>query len=717
MNRLLLISILTASVFNQIFSQHDDSIRYQLAPITITATRIAESWIETPLAISQIDGADLNRLRGYGIDEALNGIPGVLGQSRYGNQDIRLTIRGFGARGAGERSNAGTSRGIRVLVDGFPETEPDGRTSFDLIDISSVGRIEVIRSNASSLWGNAAGGIVHITSNTAFQQPFVNINSSFGSFGFRKETFNIGAFVGSGRFYLNLSNTNFRGWRNHSSSTRALINTGIVSMLGEQTKLGVHLTATSNLFRIPGPLTAEQFNTNPQQAQEDTLKDGTTFTFRDERRFNRLGRIGINFSHDFDGEHGITSMVFINPKYLQRSERNTFRDFNRYHLGGNFIYRYGFTVNSNLKNIFLLGADEAYQDGSILFYSLDNGQRGSELKNNKREGANNFGIFVQDELLFKDYLSIAFGGRFDNVTYYSENFINQNIRGEKSFKRFTPKAGITYRFSPTHSIYANLGGGVEVPAGNETDPYLEGPDRLAAVNPLLDPIQSTTFELGTKHLIPLQNDNIVQSVVYDIALYTIIVKNDLVPYQAGKLYLSAGKTQRTGIEISLKTQLHSGLSIHSAFTYSHNEYEEYIIDSNYTDPKSPGQSFTLSGNKIAGVPDYFYKFGLNYVPKYLSYIYTEINLQGVSKYFADDVNSLNVPGYNIINAVVGFDNLKLFSDKLVLRGYIGINNITDKNYAASAYINPDVNKYGMPIYLEPGLPRNYTANLSVGWNF
>ncbi|MEO8333711.1 MAG: hypothetical protein ABI664_01980 [bacterium] len=42
-------------------------------------------------------------------------MPGLIAQSRYGTSDIRRIIRGYGARGAGDRSNAGTSRGIRVV--------------------------------------------------------------------------------------------------------------------------------------------------------------------------------------------------------------------------------------------------------------------------------------------------------------------------------------------------------------------------------------------------------------------------------------------------------------------------------------------------------------------------------------------------------------------------------------------------------------------------
>ena len=151
--------------------------------------------------------------------------------------------------------------------------------------------------------------------------------------------------------------------------------------------------------------------------------------------------------------------------------------------------------SSDIKNTFIAGLDEAYQDGAILFYSLSptNG-RGNTLRNNKREGANNFGAFVQNEINFNEKVSLIVGGRYDNVTYYSEDYLAPQFGlQEKSFTRFTPKAGITYRFSPVHSIYANLGGGVEVPAGNETDPAgTYGQDTVYLLNPLLEPIKSTT---------------------------------------------------------------------------------------------------------------------------------------------------------------------------------------------------------------------------------
>ena len=159
---LTLSAFAAGSVRAQVQAPRDSTVA--LAGVTVTATRSDASILRTPLAISKVTAPDLRTVNGYGIEDALSRIPGVIAQSRYGTSDVRLIIRGFGARGAGDRSNSGTTRGIRVLLDGFPETEPDGRTAFDQIDLAAAEAVEVVRSNASALWGNAAGGVVNILS-------------------------------------------------------------------------------------------------------------------------------------------------------------------------------------------------------------------------------------------------------------------------------------------------------------------------------------------------------------------------------------------------------------------------------------------------------------------------------------------------------------------------------------------------------------------------
>src|SRR5215216_1773209 len=367
-----------------------------LPTVTVTATRSPSLILSTPLAITKITGPTLRGVNGYGLEDALSLVPGVIAQSRYGTSDVRLIIRGFGARGAGDRSNSGTSRGVRVLLDGFPETEPDGRTAFDHIDLATAEAVEVVRSNASGLWGNAAGGVMNVLSTPQNRTPSYDFQPIYGGFGLQRYAFRASAPTGSGTAWFALTNSTFDGWRKHSDARRALLNAGVTGSVGDNSEIGVFLVAANNLMHIPGPLTQAQVNADPTQAHADYLS-------RDERRYNRLGRLGISVDHDFDAATSISSMIYVNPKYLQRSERNTFRDFTRYHIGGNIIGRKNLTLGSTVSH-FTAGVDEAYQDGSIQFYALAAGSTRGALTDNKGEGAQNLGFFLQEEFAVSDRL-------------------------------------------------------------------------------------------------------------------------------------------------------------------------------------------------------------------------------------------------------------------------------------------------------------------------
>jgi iron complex outermembrane receptor protein len=685
-----------------------DSTVYYLNQITVSATRYPSHIMQIPYAVTVLDKSQLRPSRGYGLNEVLSGVPGLLAQSRYGNQDVRLSIRGFGARGAGDRSNSGTSRGIKVLIDGIPETEPDGRTSFDLIDPNIAENIEVIRSNASALWGNASGGVINISTVPTAENPFIQASEMMGSFGLNNFLFRAATSLGTAKLYASFSNINFNGWRRHSQSSRSLMNLGILTKPDTGSILGVYIAAASDVFHIPGPLTLAQFDLDPGMSNP-------VYEARDERRFNRLGRIGVTFDHAIDESNSISAMAYVNPKYLQRSERGTFRDFTRYHTGGSLIYRNSTSLGGSIVNRFSVGADEAYQDGAILFYSLspENG-RGSTLRDNKREGANSFGAFLQNEAVFSGKLSLIIGGRYDNITYFNENFLaSTNNYQKKSFAKLTPKAGIVYRITPRQSIFANIGGGIEVPAGNETDPAgTYGQDTVYLINPLLEPIISTTFEAGTRHILP--TSGLISQAYYEISFYYIHIKNDIIPYRGGRFFFTAGKSHRTGLELSTTINFFKSLSLVGSLSYSINKYDDYKVDSVHYDLSRAGKFADYSGNKTAGVPDIFFSAGLMYYPEFILGLYLKIDLNGSGKYFADDANKTEVPAYNVMNASIGFEDLRI-SGHLSLKGWITVNNLWDLKYAASAFVNPDIVE-GRPVYLEPGLPRNLSVSLSVGFN-
>ena len=111
-----------------------------------------------PYAVGVLDRTAIQRgQQTVGIDEALNNIPGVVVSNRYNfSLDQRISIRGFGSR-----SNFGV-RGLKILLDGIPQTLPDGQSQLTNIDFADIERAEVLRGASSSLYGNASGGVISL---------------------------------------------------------------------------------------------------------------------------------------------------------------------------------------------------------------------------------------------------------------------------------------------------------------------------------------------------------------------------------------------------------------------------------------------------------------------------------------------------------------------------------------------------------------------------
>ena len=681
-----------------------------LPTVIVTATRSATSILNTPLAITKISSAELRSVNGAGLDEALSKVPGVIAQSRYGTSDVRLIIRGFGARGAGDRSNAGTSRGIRILLDGFPETEPDGRTAFDHIDLAAAQSVEVIRSNASSIWGNAAGGVVNVLTMPTSSVPALDFQPIFGGFGLNRYAVRASTPIAGGSTWLAFTNSNSDGWRKHSDARRSVLNAGAAGMIGENTRLGVYLAAANNLMHIPGPLTQAQFDADPSQANAE-------YVSRDERRYNRLGRLGVSLDHGFDSTLSLSSALYVNPKYLQRSERGTYRDFTRFHFGGNVIGRKDI-VTGDIRSRVTVGLDEAYQDGAILFYNLSaSNERGPTLSDNKGEGANNLGIFAQDDLTLSDQLSLLFGARYDRVAYYYRSFLQSAaVRYDsRTFEHVSPKLGINWRLDATSSVYANVGGGIEVPAGNETDPTPGAPRPAPLLNPLLDAINSTTYEMGYKAL-GLRVASLPMIAGVDVALYDTEVSNEIVPYNGGRYYQTAGKARRQGAELGVNAQTDGGIFANAAFTYSRNKYLEYVVDSAVifpTDPTKAGKRADYGGNKVVGVPDFVANVDIGTEVPGVRGLRLNGGMEHSGEYFADDANKVRVPAFTIFNVTADLRDPVVAANGWGVRGFITLHNVTDKKYVGSAFLNPDL-LAGAPAVYEPGMPRSVIVSLSVG---
>src|SRR5688572_3806671 len=190
-----------------------------LEEIVVTATMIERTLERVPAAVSVITEDDIQLGRQQlALDEALARVPGVFMQNRYNfAQDLRLSIRGFGAR-----AQFGI-RGIKVLVDGIPETLPDGQGSVDSIDLGATSQIEVIRGPSSSLYGNASGGVISLTSEGGGTEPYAQVRVAAGRYGFQKSQLKFGGETDRLNYLVSVSDQELEGYRAQSAYENKLL--------------------------------------------------------------------------------------------------------------------------------------------------------------------------------------------------------------------------------------------------------------------------------------------------------------------------------------------------------------------------------------------------------------------------------------------------------------------------------------------------------------
>ncbi len=166
----------------------------------------------TPAAVDVVghDAIDQGR-RKTQLNPALNRVPGVYANNGSNfAQNLRVSIRGFGAR------SAFGVRGVRVLVDGIPETLVDGQAQTDSIDLGAIDRMEVLRGPFSALYGNATGGVIDITTLAPGDGPLDEAEVAGGSNGYHRESLSSAHKYDKWGYAATVSRLEQKGYRQHS---------------------------------------------------------------------------------------------------------------------------------------------------------------------------------------------------------------------------------------------------------------------------------------------------------------------------------------------------------------------------------------------------------------------------------------------------------------------------------------------------------------------
>lgn len=657
-------------------AQEPDTTKVRQLP-EITVTRTPEPLERVPYAVGVLDRTDIQRGQPtIGMDEALNNLPGVVVSNRYNfSLDQRISIRGFGSR-----SNFGV-RGLKILLDGVPQTLPDGQSQLTNVDFADIARAEVLRGASSSLYGNASGGVISLRTEGAAPGPFaqrVRVHGGDGERqgdGFYKWQSWTSARSGSISGTLSVSQFKADGFRQHSAAEFRQLNAGADYAVSGSTLATLRLSlADSPRAQNPGALTRLEYDVNSDSAAANNIRRGAD---KDAQQYQlafglrHFDAAGNEFEATIFGLlRDLANPLAAAPFTGAPPTAGTYVAIDRA-VGG---VRAG--INRRLGAVqgsprLSAGVDlQRMRDDRGNFVS-DGGQRTATVLLDQREQVTEIGPFAQVQWSPQERLLLSAGARYDWVRFdLDDRFLADGDDSDaQTMAAVSGNLGASWSFGQQFVPYLNVSTSFETPTTTE---LVNKPDGSGGFNPDLGPQRAVNYEIGAR-------GQPVPNVSYSLALFLGRVTDAIVqgPEVGGRAFFrNAGKTHNDGAEVGLSVSPVGGLTLKGAYTYAHYRFAEYQL----------ADGTSLNGNRLPGVPEHFWRFGLR--TSLPAHFYLDADHTIATSVAADDANTPTL----VVGAwSAGVTNLRVGWDgevgQMEIAPFVGVNNLWDRRYVASVTLN------------------------------
>lgn len=651
-----------------------------LTPIEVTAPRLKRDWLTFPAPVAVIGKQTVQQGRQMlQLDQALSRVPGVFARNSTNfSQDLRVSIRGFGAR------SPWGIRGIQVLVDGIPATLTDGQSQVDVIDLGTIQRIEVLRGPFSALYGNATGGVIDIVTQTPDRDGNYAFEASVGSNGYSRASATAGKQYDQWGYIATITDLQLDGYREHSSVHKQLLTAKANVEIGTTGKLRFitrMLDAPST--EDPGGVTLQRAQTRPESARPANIH-------YDSRQSATQQTVGLVYTDQISTQQDYKARLFYTNRdyiqYLPYPDGAVVTYDRTYYGGGLQTTRDGQMFDMDVQ--WVAGTDFSVQNDDRQRYNNIAGEKGKRVFN-EDQTATSVGVFLQSVWAPSDRLEITTGLRYDWLEFDIDDrymtATNPDDSGRRSYTELSGNLGASYAWRPKQHVYANVATAFESPTFTE----FANPTGQGGFNPGIEPQTAINYEIGAKGVLG-------ERARYQISAFWINTEDELVVYQSGggrDFYENSGETRRRGIEASMEYFFTDHLTATVSYTYAEYEFVEFT--------NRKGQDF--SGNRLPGLPQQTLFAELAWQKEDVGF--AAISALWVDERYADNANEVQVPSYSVVNARVG----KVFhpgGQKLTVYG--GVNNLLDEFY----FSNIRINAYGGRYY-EPAPGRTVYVGLKL----
>ena len=652
-----------------IFSNVQDSIqKIDLDNVIVKSTKINSNKKEIPLSVSIKNFRDEKNYNSQSsFSDFTRNTPGLFTSSSNNfSQDLRISIRGFGAR------SAFGIRGIKLIVDGIPETTPDGQSQLDNLPLGLVSSVEILRGPNANLYGNSSGGVISINTLTKSSEKHYRYSGIFGAYQYQSLQRTRILDWNTSSLIIHYDKRRSNGYRDQSGYKSNILNLKYINDLDNKNKIVWQINYTDSPYAYDsGGLKLSEVENNRRQARKNNI-DYDTY-----EKVKHL-KTGVSWNHKRNENSFFDSYFFYQKRDFFTKLPFNFggiisldRDY--YGLGTKYTKRYAL---DNRNRTLVLGLDYLNQSDDRKRYKNDLGVKG-EITFDQIERFKSTGLYMLSQTSYDSGLLVRYGIRYDI------NIIRTDTSSSIMLDKLNPSIGLSYKVNSNDNIFFSFGTSFETPTLNELSNNPNG----GGLNENLKSSSSLNYEIGWRKA--------VSNLTLEAIAYVISSENEILPYELeqfpGKnFYQNVGSTSRYGVELNSQLSFKGG-RINLSYTLSKNKFEDFIIDNN-----------NLADNLIPGIPSQMLDLDLIFkLSRGRSLI---ISNRLIGERYADNANETLISSYNLLNIKY---SKEIFKKSEI---FLGVNNAFNQEY----FDNIRINAFGKRYY-EPAPKRNFYFGINLSF--
>lgn len=604
--------------------------------VVITADRFERQSDQTPIGVTVITARQIRESGARTLPEVLSREVGFTVRDNSGSPNRQIDLRGFGITG---------DQNTLVLVNGQRISENE-LTPADLasVSLSTVERIEILRSSGAVLYGGGAtGGTVNIiTRGPQPQERSAQFATTVGSFdtlgvsgGVNLATEKLGLGINAAR----LSSDNYR-YNNALTQENVA---GDLTWFGERGPVSLKFSKGSQELGLPGARTEAQLSSDRRGAtnpNDFSSLDDTRVILGTTQRVVGDAELAVDLTH--------------RERKSRTFQFGGFNDINGRVTGLSPRLRVPFTLGPAANSLVLGGDWDRWNfNNSISSFSY--------FGTSEQENA---AFYLQDTLEFPTRTIVSIGAREQRVrTMLNENQTSEQVRNVRAYELALRQA-----LGGAWSVHGKVGRSFRLPVVDEIRSFGFGLPNL------LEPQTSRDVEIGLQFVQPERRAR--------LAVFQSRLENEImfVPFALSAFSgrnVNLPPTRRTGVEFDATTLLGQHWEAGIRYAYTEAEFRSGTFS-----------GIDVAGNEIPLVPRHKAGATIAWRPTEAWLLNAIVTLVGEQRFDGDQSNNFDrkIPSYTLLDL-----NAAWTHGPLTLRA--SVLNAANTIYYSYAIVLPGINAY------------------------